>query len=216
MRTVSTTAIAALLGKTDNVALEQQVTAAVSDLERKLGYPLCGTAVPQERIFRWTDTLWHRTHPMYLTPTSIVLVGVNAPVIGGSSSSEQTITDYQLGQNGKLEGNWFNMFKLCNVCQTGRCIHCDRCEYIKITAAWGFAAPEPSEESGDETVYCVIPDDLFNVLLEAVKEAGQGRKNIQKESTGTRSYNKFAASYQTVWQKHADIISFYKVREPRL
>lgn len=208
MQTVDTTAIAAILGKTDNQQLEQQVNAAVSDLERKLGYSLCGTTDAEERLFPYTETLWHRTQPMYVAPTSITLVYGN--------SSEEVITDFQVGQNGKLFGDWFNAFRICDRCQVGRCYCYENCAYFKVVAKWGFAAPEASDESGDEQPLCVVPDDLYNVLLEAIKKAGDGKKDIQSESTGTRSYTKFASSYQTVWQKYADVINFYKLRKPRI
>lgn len=209
MRLVSTTEIASQLNLTDNAALEQQVNAAVSELERLLGYPLCGTPTAEERIFKWTDTLWHRTHPMWAQPTSITLVRNN---------QEETITDFQLGQNGKLFGDWFNAFKLCNICQVGRCTHYLSCDYVKVVAKWGFAEPATVEESGDEddTYQCYLPDDLFNVLLEAIKDGGNAKKDIQSENTGTRSYSKFAKSYESAWQKNSGVIEFYKLREPRL
>lgn len=181
---------------------------AIAELERLLGYPLCGSTEPEERIFPWTYHLWHRVNPLYEL-VSITLVR------GGQ---EETITDYQLGQNGKLWGDWFNAFKLCNTCQAGMCYHCgDGCDYVKVTAKWGFCAPELVEESGSEdSLQCCIPDDLYNVLAEAAKKAAKGDKNdIQSENTGTRSYSKFAAAYQSTWQKYASVIEYYKMRMPR-
>lgn len=180
---------------------------AIAELERQLGYPLCGSAEPEERIFPWRNQIWHRVNPLYEL-VSVVLVR------GGQ---EQTITDYQLGQNGKLWGDWFNAFKLCNTCR-GACTHCgDGCDYIKVTAKWGFGAPETVEESGDtDRTLCYIPDDLYNVLSEAANKAAKGDKNdLQSENTGTRSYSKFAASYKSTWLKYVDVIEYYKMRAPR-
>lgn len=209
MAKVDTAKLAEILGQTDNAAFQQAAANAVAELERQLGYPLCGTTEAEERIFNWTDTLWHRVHPLYEAPASIVLVR------GGS---EETVTDFQLGQNGRLFGDWFNAFKLCNTCQTGYCRHCpyDRCDYIKVTAKWGFGAPELVEESGEpDSFLCYLPDDLYNVLVEAVKASGNKKGDIQSENTGTRSYSKFAASYKTVWEKYGGVIDFYRLREPR-
>lgn len=204
MAKVDLSQLGALLGVS-----EQLADIAVAELERQLGYPLCGSTEPEERIFPWNDTLWHRTHPMYGQPTSITLV---------RNGHEETVSDYQLGQNGQLFGSWFNAFKLCNICQAGRCSHCgDRCDYIKIVARWGFGAPEIVEESNEaDCVLCILPDDLYGVLEAAIKEAQKGAKNdIQSENTGTRSYSKFTASYKTTWQKYAGVIDYYRMRMPR-
>lgn len=202
MAKVDTAKLAEILGEADNAAFQQQAASAVAELERQLGYPLCGTTEAEERIFNWTDTLWHRVHPLYEAPVSVTLVR------GGR---EETTSDIMLGQNGRLFGDWYNAFKLCNQCQGSRCVHCDRCDYIKVVAKWGFGAPTTE---GDNTL-CYLPDDLYNVLVEAVKASGNKKADLQSENTGTRSYSKFAASYKPVWEKYGGVIDFYRLREPR-
>lgn len=203
MAQVDLSQLGAALGVTEQVAAN-----AKAELERLLGYPLCGSAEPEERIFPWRNQLWHRVNPLYEL-VSITLV---------RAGREETITDYQLGQNGRLYGDWFNAFKLCNICQTGNCYHCgDGCDYIKVTAKWGFGAPVTVEESGaEDSVQCYIPDDLYAVLEAATKQAAKGDKaDVQSENTGTRSYSKFAKSYESAWQKYDGVIEYYRMRTPR-
>lgn len=210
---VDTAQLALELGATDNEAFQQQVDAAVGELERLLGYPLCGTTEAEERIFTFrAGHLWQKVHPMYGEPEAIVVVD--------TTGAEETIVDYQLGQNGRLFGDWFNAIKLCkNAGHLSRCTCYEgRCDYIKVTATWGFGARHwGSESPGEgEAPYCYLPPDLYNLLVQAVKASINPKTDIQSENTGTRSYSKFAASYQTVWQKYSGIIEFYRLREPRL
>lgn len=206
--TIDYAKLATLAGRTNDDQFKAQVESAIADLERQLGYPLAPTATAVERKFDWTTQYWHRVHPMYAAPTSVVLV--SASPLG--SASEETIdtAELQLGQNGKLYGDWFNMFRLCDEC-VRRCRLCGNCAYVKVTAQWGFSAPTGE---GESQTY-VLPSDLMNVLSEAVKDASNAKKDIQSEGTGTRNYSKFAASYQTVWQKYAGVIDFYRLKEQR-
>lgn len=213
MAKIDITKLAEIVGATDDLAFEQLANSAVAELERQLGYALCGTIEAEERLFDWSNSsTWHRTHPMYETPTQIILVR--------GDDTEETIIDFQLGQNGKLHGSWFNAFKLCDLCQSRcglNCIGCDNCVYAKVTAKWGFGAPQIIDESGgDDSTVCYLPDDLYNVLVEAVKQANNPASDIQSEGTGTRNYTKFAKSYMTAWEKYASVIDFYKMREPRI
>lgn len=195
--------LATLAGRTNNDQFKAQVESALSDLERLLGYPLAPTADAVERTFDWTTQLWHRVHPLYAAPTSVVLV---------RAGQEETIdlAEIQLGQNGKLYGQWFNAFKLCDACMRNCSLCHTGCDYVKVTAQWGFSAPT----DGENATY-VLPSDLMNVIAEAVKDATNAKKDIQSEGVGTRNYSKFAASYQTVWQKYAGVINFYKLKEQR-
>jgi len=194
--------IASLTGKTNDAALVEQIAAAASELERLLGYPLCGAAEAEERIFTYKPGyIWQRVHPLYGAPTAIVLVR------GGV---ETTITDYQLGQNGELHGSWFNMFRMCD-CKLTSCACDKQCDYIKVTAKWGFASPETVEE----VEYCTLPSDLMQLIGEAVKQNTDANRDIQSENVGTRSYGKFARSNQSVWQRYEGVVNHYKLKRPR-
>lgn len=216
MAQVNTAQLAELIGATDNAAFQQQVNAAVAELERQLKYPLCGTAEAQERIFNYRPGyLWLKTHPFYEL-SSVVLV---------RDQKEETVelADLQTGQNGELYGDWFNGIKLCDQCKFDivRCPHYSNCDYVKVTAKWGFCAPteveeSPGESPGEPDYYCCLPADLYDVLVDAVTAANDSKSDIQSESVGTRSYTKFAKAFQSTWDKYASVINFYAMRPPRV
>lgn len=197
MITVDPAAMATELGVTEN-----QVLTAIGQLETALGYPLLGTAEPQVRAFPWQATLWHKVQPMYDMPTSVVL---------SHYGDEETLdlTALQLGQNGRLNGDWFNAFKLCNSC-IAACRFYDQCEYVNVTAKWGFAAP-----AGEGSDLAQIPGDLYGFLTDLIKQTTDKKRDIQSEGTGTRNYSKFAKAYTDVWESQATLISHYAIREQR-
>ncbi|MFA5172596.1 MAG: hypothetical protein WC426_13625 [Sulfuriferula sp.] len=217
MAKVDTAQLAQILGKTDDAAFEQAVNAAVADLERLLNYPLCGSADFETRQFGYPEGyLWLKTHPFYEVETVTTVVdGVETVVASG---------DLQYGQNGRLFGSWFNGIKLCNKCNIGnRCNHYNNCDYIIVSAKWGFCPPtelaeeSPGDESPGEPEYvCCLPDDLYNVLVEAVGQALDPKSDVQSENVGTRSYSKFTKAFGTIWEKYASVIEFYRLREPRV
>lgn len=178
---------------------ETQVNVAIGQLEQKLGYPLLGTTENVERTFSWTPTLWHRINPFYAAPSSVVLVS-------GGDEETLSLPDLQYGQNGQLTGLWFNAFKLCESC-IARCRCYDTCRYVKVTAKWGFAAPDDGKAA--------IPADLYGLLVDLIKWNANDTKDIQSEGTGTRNYSKFAKSYESVWVTNAELVDFYKMRDPR-
>lgn len=214
MAKVDTAQLADILGKTDNAAFEQQVNAAVADLERQLGYPLCGTTELETRTFTYQDGyLWLKTHPFY--DLSELVIVRNS--LGNPAEETVELADLQYGQNGKLFGEWFNGIKICDTCLKPTCPCFDNCDYVRVTASWGFCPPVVEDESGDaDNTFCCIPDDLYNVLVEAVRQGTDPKSDIQSENVGTRSYSKFAKSYASVWEKYASVIEFYRLREPRL
>lgn len=197
---VSTASIAQILGVTDDASLKAKVDVAVAELELVLGYEICGAADFEERVFVYRPgRVWQYTHPFYeLQSITIVRDG-----------RETTVVDYQLGLNGRLDAKWYNMFKLCKG-QCGRVCGCfGGCDYIKVTAKWGFGAP-----TGDPAT-CHLPQDLLGVLAQAVKSVNNPRDDIQSENTSTRSYTKFADSYKSVWLKYDGILSFYRMKRQR-
>lgn len=204
--TVDYAKLALLAGKTNDAAFKAQIDVAVSSLERLLGYTLTATVEAEERTFNWTDTLWHRVHPMYAAPTSVIL-------LQGDNQTEETleVASLQLGQNGKLYGDWFNAFKLCDDCLR-RCRLCGNCMYVKVTAKWGFA--EPTGEGENQVI--TLPSDLMGVIVAAYKDVNNSKKDIQSEGTGTRNYSKFAKAYTDWWTANDSVINFYKLREPRI
>lgn len=206
MAKIDTAQLAELLGQTDDAAFEQAVNAAVADLERKLKYPLCGSIEPELRTFNYRPgDVWLKTHPFYSL--------VSLVVVRNGVETEVNTSDLMYGQNGQLYGSWYNGIKICDTCPGYRCPSFAKCDYIKVTALWGFAEPATTEESGEgDITSCTLPDDLYNVLKEAV-EKSLGADDLQSESTQTRSYTKFASAYKSVWEKYADIIEFYALRE---
>lgn len=215
---IDTTHLASVLNRTNDATFQHEVNAAVAELERLLGYSLSGTIEAEERIFSYhKGTVWKKVNPFYGKPTSVTLVYCE-------NDSEETLTedDYRLGQNGKLFGTWFNALKICRC--PGSCLNClsRKADYIKVVATWGFAEPVvvDVDESGDESGQAVevidtLPADLEHVLLEAIRSNNDSKSDIQSENTGTRSYTKFARSYQSVWEKYGAVIEFYRMREPR-
>jgi hypothetical protein len=215
---IDTAKLASILSRTNDALFQQQVNAAVAELERILGYSLSGTIEPEERSFPFhKSAVWKKVNPFYGQPTSVTLVNCE-------NDSEETIAaeDYRRGQNGTLFGTWFNALKLCK-CPSS-CLNCysHRADYIKVVATWGFAEPVvvDTDESGDESgqaseVIDTLPADLERVLLEAIKADSDSKSDIQSENTGTRSYSKFAKSYGSVWEKYAATLEFYRMREPR-
>lgn len=197
MITVDPAAMATELGVTEN-----QVATAIGQLETALGYPLLGTAEPEARSFPWQATLWHKVQPLYDMPTSVVL---------SHYGDEETLdlTALQLGQNGKLNGDWFNAFKLCGAC-VAACRYYDQCEYVQVTAKWGFAAP-----AGKGSDLAQIPGDLYGVLVAVIKQNTDKKRGIQSEGTGTRNYSKFTKAYEDVWVTYADTVNLYAIREQR-
>lgn len=209
MAKVDTAQLADILGKTDDAAFEQAANAAIADLERLLGYPLCGGADFESRAFDYPEGyLWLKTHPFYAIESVTTVVNGVENVISSN--------DLQYGQNGKLFGDWFNGIKLCKLCSIGRCSHYNNCDYVLVSAKWGFCPPVASDESGSDEVYCCLPDDLYNVLVEAIGQALDPKSEVQSENVGTRSYSKFTKAFGTVWEKYASVIEFYRLREPRV
>lgn len=194
MITVDPAAMATELGVT-----ETQVNVAIGQLEQKLGYPLLGTTDNVERVFSWTPTLWHRVNPFYAAPSSVVLVA-------GSDEETLSLPDLQYGQNGQLFGDWFNAFKLCESC-IARCRCYDTCRSVRVTAKWGFAAPDDGK--------AVIPGDLYGLLTDVIKWNTDDNRDIQSENTGTRSYSRFTKAYETPWAANAELLDNYKMRDPR-
>lgn len=215
MAKVDIAQLAEILGKTNDAAFAQAVNAAVADLERLLKYPLCGSTEPELRTFTYRPGyLWLKTHPFYDLESLVIVRNGNEETVSTS--------DLQYGQNGELYGSWFNGIKECKPCRPG-CACFDGCEYVKITAKWGFCPPveadteSPGDESpGEPVTYCCLPDDLYNVLVEAIKQATDPRSDVQSENVGTRSYSKFTSSFKSVWDKYSSVINFYAMREPRI
>lgn len=214
MAKVDIAQLAEILGKTNDAAFAQAVNAAVADLERLLKYPLCGSTEPELRTFPYKPGyLWLKTHPFYDLESLVIVRNGNEETVSTS--------DLQYGQNGQLFGDWFNGIKQCKPCRPG-CACFDGCEYVKIVAKWGFCPPTPVDESpgeespGEPEYICCLPDDLYNVLVEAVSTALDPKSDVQSENVGTRSYTKFTKAFATTWEKYKSVIDFYALRQPRV
>jgi len=198
---INSVRFASLLNKNNDAFFQSQLAVAISEIERQLGYPLSNSFIAEERIFILNDNLWKRVHPFYGVPEYIKIFS--------NDGNEKIIHDYQLGQNGKLVGNWFNGFRLKNHILSK---NINKLEEIKISATWGFAKPV---QDSNQNIYYYLPENLEKVILEAIKNDNDSKIDIQSENTGTRNYQKFASSYKSVWEKYDGIIEYYRHRESR-
>lgn len=187
---VDTAQIASYLGVEDDSTFQVDVDAALSSLEERLGYPLCGDGTFQTRSFPYRPyEIWHRVDPFYELDTA---------VIKGYRAQEDTLDDYQVSQNGQFNGEWNNRIRTCGC--SASCLCHDRCTTIEVTAKWGFA---PLVDG-----LCSLPPDLFKFLSQITKDSGDN--GLQSESRGTRSYSRFPK--EDVWKRYALTLHRYSNR----